>query len=361
MNKAAYFELQIARTLANESPEAACRELSCQLIEQAQVAGSREKDLDFKARVLSWSNLCLYAGQFALLQETCLELLKHRAFVPWAHFAESFALTGQMSELMLEAFVRIAQDADGLEELARSRSLLHTQIQDLQALRATDKQVYAENRKADLLQQADIAGSQGLLKEQERYLQLAKSVDANSLEVQQRLLLVRQKKLEQTAEKEQRRGLRWPLFWKNPLSAQETEIVEATVQSLLNTKAQLAPEEIQSFLLNSALLLNWMGAHEQALIFIYQMPEDLSRLGVELECLSSSRRFLDILELVQRVELRWPQNPDVLWTLMYWRALALWELEQKNLAIGILEALVQQNPDYRSCHLILNHWKSELR
>ncbi|MEI7974287.1 MAG: hypothetical protein WCH11_07955, partial [Bdellovibrio sp.] len=312
MNKPPLFELKIARALGHQSAESVCLELSQQLLEQAQLPGSSNRDLDFKARVLIWSNLCLYSGRFALLQETCLALLEHRAFVPWAHFAESFALTGQMSELMLEAFVRMAQEAEGLEELARSRSLLHTQIKDLQSLRARDKQVYAENRKADLLQQADIAGSQGLLKEQEKFLQLAKSVDANSIEVQQRLLLVRQKKLEQSAEKEHRRGPPWPLFWTSPLSDQEAQIVEIVVGSLLKTKNQLAPDEIHSFLLNSALLLNWMGAPEQALIFLHQMPEDLSRLGLEFEILSCARRFLDILELIQRVELRWSQNPEVL-------------------------------------------------
>ena len=337
------FELQVQRLLLQKSTSEACVDLVESFFSEPREFGDVE----------GFANLCLYSGNAGIFQKFCLQLLERNEGIPWAHFAESFALNNRLSSVIQENLLELAQENEGLGQLARTQVLEDSTLQAMRTALAEEKKLYAEQKKNDYLVQADICASQGLLEEQEKYLELAAAVQGQSPAIQKRLEALAQNKAERMTEDKE-----WhePLLWEQVSSEEELQLLQCFESSVRSLQAE-NPIMAQDY----ALLFFWMGGYEQALRCIEQMPEDSSRWWLHVEILFRSRDFVSLLELLRSLEPLVAQNPDATLSIVYWKALAYWNLREKAIAIGTMESLVARDPDYRACHSILNRWKSELK
>ena len=78
-------------------------------------------------------------------------------------------------------------------------------------------------------------------------------------------------------------------------------------------------------------------------------------LEVKLKC----RHFLEVLAELSPLELKLAHEPETFFATAYLRAQAYWGLEQKYVAIEILESILAARPNYRSSSVLLDLWRSQ--
>lgn len=78
-------------------------------------------------------------------------------------------------------------------------------------------------------------------------------------------------------------------------------------------------------------------------------------LEVKLKC----RHFLEVLAEVNSLELQLAHEPETFFATAYLRAQAYWGLEQRYVAIEILEGILSARPHYRSGSALLDLWRSQ--
>jgi len=78
-------------------------------------------------------------------------------------------------------------------------------------------------------------------------------------------------------------------------------------------------------------------------------------LEVKLKC----RHFLEVLAELNPLELHLASEPETFFATAYLRAQAYWGLEQRHVAIEILENLLIARPNYRSVSVLLNLWRTQ--
>jgi hypothetical protein len=78
------------------------------------------------------------------------------------------------------------------------------------------------------------------------------------------------------------------------------------------------------------------------------------------EILLRGRKFVSLLDHLTWLETAYADDPETVFSVQYLRAQALWGLNQKFVAIEIIEGLLQARPDYRTAHALLDQWKEEL-
>ncbi|HEY8270094.1 MAG TPA: hypothetical protein VIG33_04350 [Pseudobdellovibrionaceae bacterium] len=78
-------------------------------------------------------------------------------------------------------------------------------------------------------------------------------------------------------------------------------------------------------------------------------------LEVKLKC----RHFLEVLTALSALELQLAHEPETFFATAYLRAQAYWGLEQKYVAIEILETILEARPNYRASSTLLDLWRSQ--
>lgn len=77
-------------------------------------------------------------------------------------------------------------------------------------------------------------------------------------------------------------------------------------------------------------------------------------LEIKLKC----RLFLEILGDLNEIELALAHEPETFFATAYLRAQAYWGLQQKHMAIEILESILAARPNYRSSSALLEIWRA---
>jgi hypothetical protein len=97
--------------------------------------------------------------------------------------------------------------------------------------------------------------------------------------------------------------------------------------------------------------------HSAALGFIDRTQITKSTRWLRAEILIHARRFVDLLEELDELELLFAHDPESTSSVIYLRAQALWGLDQRALAISMMESLVKSRLHYRSADALLAEWK----
>lgn len=74
------------------------------------------------------------------------------------------------------------------------------------------------------------------------------------------------------------------------------------------------------------------------------------------ELLLEARCFIEALEHLNSIEVRYIDDPETTFGVSYMRALVLYELGQKSSALEILQSIVRVRPNYRSAHSLILEW-----
>ena len=159
------------------------------------------------------------------------------------------------------------------------------------------------------------------------------------------------------------------------------------IERLLRQKRSLAPDYRASYLMNEemqaaakplyqesisivkedprlgfdfAMIFYFMDLFKEALEIIKLAPPSRAIDWLSLELLMASRRFVDAMEVARKLELKYSDDPESTFASTYARAKCLWELGERQLAIGLIKGIVNIRPSFRAAHTLLVEWTGEL-
>jgi hypothetical protein len=84
---------------------------------------------------------------------------------------------------------------------------------------------------------------------------------------------------------------------------------------------------------------------------------NVQRDWLELEILLKLNRFIDVLQALYVIEMRWSHDGETFFATAYIRAQALYGLGQKTKALEVLESLLASRPLYRQGAELLHIWR----
>ncbi len=84
--------------------------------------------------------------------------------------------------------------------------------------------------------------------------------------------------------------------------------------------------------------------------------------SLKLELYSAHKYYLELLEHVDKMLKQYMnEDPDIILSLIYFKAKALWGLNKNHEAIELMSEIVKQKPHFRCADLILSKWKELIK
>ena len=113
-----------------------------------------------------------------------------------------------------------------------------------------------------------------------------------------------------------------------------------------------------SYAYNFAIGFYLMELYEHSRRILTYAPESLATDWFFVEILLQSRRYIEGLDALQSLELKYADDPETTFAITYYRAIALEGIGQIGPACALLKSLVSVRPAYRSAHELLLKWTS---
>jgi tetratricopeptide (TPR) repeat protein len=358
---ATQIELEIQRLLKTDS---SVESIVHQLVHNyANSTLSREE-------LQSISIFFLYAGHYATLTDFLVKALGRGLPIPWAHFSEALFLSSPaIPEAIKASVVRGADSQNQMEELARSVMLDHfdDRLSVLRQKRTKLHQDTHEKKKGDLIATLEMLQAQGLVEEEQRLLGKIRRHYPNDPEIE---------KLNRTHLKQRTRELlqevkgntkSWiPLLAYQKPNAEMAEVLQLieNAQKEALQKSDSDPNLAYNFAVAHIMWENYSSALEfsnHALSGKETLPISIqnSVRWLRLEILFELRRFIDVLSELDSLEVAWVGDPHATFGILYLRAQVLWELNQRQQAVDIMDSIVSAKPHFRNCRSLLAEWKGE--
>jgi hypothetical protein len=114
--------------------------------------------------------------------------------------------------------------------------------------------------------------------------------------------------------------------------------------------------ENREIALDLALAFWFLEDHNRALEILAWAPAGRAHDWLNAELLFASRRFVEALELLNTVEVKYVEDPESTFAVSYLRAQCLKELGQHASALEIMQSIVHIRPHYRSAHALILQW-----
>ncbi len=111
-------------------------------------------------------------------------------------------------------------------------------------------------------------------------------------------------------------------------------------------------EFAQSF----AICMLFVGEYQMALEALVWAEESPSKDWLKAELLFMGRRYVELLDWLHQLEIKFCQDPETTFAANYLRARAIKALGQRHAAIEILKSIVHIRPHYRSAHALILEW-----
>lgn len=304
------------------------------------------------------STFLLHSGFCATLTDLIVRKLDDKSIIPWGHFAEALCLSSDQIETEIKsAMIEGSEESHLLSHLSRSHSLDHFEA-ELERQRTLRRQSFVEKNnlyKQELFQQLELMRSQNLHQEEEKLLSRMLRLFPDDNAVPQAQAALKHKAALDYVAKRIPSSDRKPVIYyhekQDPKDQMILDQIEKSMHRELAGKdnSQLA----EDFAIAHFTLDNW-----QATKRLLETTEPfLSADWLKAEALLESRHFVDLLSHLNWIEMAYSDDAEMTFAVLYMKAQALWGLEQKFLAIEILESLVQIRPQYRGASALLDLWK----
>jgi tetratricopeptide (TPR) repeat protein len=105
-----------------------------------------------------------------------------------------------------------------------------------------------------------------------------------------------------------------------------------------------------------ALHLHFMEMSNEALEALQFAEAGVAVDWLRVDLLLKAKHFVEALHETHQLERKYATDPESTFSAVYARALALWELGQKSMAIELVQNIVKIRPDYKSAHSLLMAW-----
>ncbi len=347
-------ELEIHSLFMNGStPEHICHEI---------VSKYEKNDVLSPSEIESISHFLISVGRFDILFKFYLTALQKNATAtfPWGYFATAILEQwGQIPEAVID-LIDFSIKSQSFEESARKVPDLLQAIPELAAEEKKSQNQFQLDQlelKTKLIAQLNYNRLYQLRDQEEQVLsQLVKNFP---LDMEVRLLHQAhlEKKADEIMSRVRAQRNTSPAPAKDIVTTESVDFINQLtkqVQELTKHYLKIAPEHIY----NLALLCKSFELYELSINILNQAPETFSGQWLKAEILFEDGRFLDLLKQIEDIEKNLTASPESTFGALYFKAQAYFGLGQKDLAIHLLESLVQARPSYRSAETLLHQWKS---
>jgi tetratricopeptide (TPR) repeat protein len=131
----------------------------------------------------------------------------------------------------------------------------------------------------------------------------------------------------------------------------------AMVKSFLAEGEKVAFDH-REFAFDLAIAFWFLEDYERALEIMEYSQPSLSTDWMRAELLFASRRFLEALEQINMLEIKYIEDPETTFAVSYLRAQCLFSLGQQASALEILQSIVRVRAGYRSAHALILEWSA---
>lgn len=345
-----YVELEI-QNLLNESSD--IDEVGRRLLQNIE-SSPDYLTLDNINSVARFLNL---SGLHQQLVEFIARHLDNESFaIPWPYLLESLRnATEPPPAKLVAALIEGIEEESAEAEAARSSALVKEdpRFEEWRGHRKYKIHKDYINNKKLLLEQLITFRTQQLFEQESKLLQRLQKLYPGDSQI-----------LREANEYKQRYALeilvrRGPPTTALPADDQQLEPdVENARQALMSSlleHVQDFPEMAEDF----AVIAYMIESYEEAIQLLDHAPESPSQIWFRLEILLKSRRFIELLNDLAKVELVFAEDPETFFATAYLRAQALWGLGQKHTALQVIEGLIAARPHYRAASALLSIWSSQ--
>lgn len=135
------------------------------------------------------------------------------------------------------------------------------------------------------------------------------------------------------------------------ISDQDREMLECFVQEgthLASQNPQIANDLALAFL--------FLDQPEYGLTILSYSQPTIETDWLAAELMMRARRYIEVLEHLNQLEIKYISDPETTFAVSYMRAMALNALGQRAQAIEILQSITRVRANYRSAHALILHW-----
>lgn len=320
-----------------------------QILKKAESKDISDFDLNSVATFLTHQGLDQYFFR------VCITRLEKKRSIPWAQMSQ---LLGRYN-LLADESLRLGLLEGSKKEQKRWHLLMSSAFLEEEDVRRPEASMERrkfhedyEKGKYNLASQMQFFFTQHMLEQERKLLQKFEKLYPGDR------LISDQKKA--FAERNARDILSRKSSSPTPPSQFETKPLAMDEQEVSNhIYASAEPYLIESphFALDFAILFEMMEDYDNAFSAMKFSDPSLAQRWLYCEILILSRRYLQALDAIAKIETDLAADPETIYACAYMRAQALWGLGEKSTAVEILEGLVMSRPQYRSAHSLLQAWK----
>jgi hypothetical protein len=114
----------------------------------------------------------------------------------------------------------------------------------------------------------------------------------------------------------------------------------------------------RDFAFDLAIAFWFLEDYARAIEILEYAPVNLSTDWMRAELLFAARHFLQALEQLNMLEIKYIDDPETTFAVSYLRAQCLFGLGQQSSALEILQSIVRVRANYRSAHSLILDWTS---
>jgi hypothetical protein len=305
----------------------------------------------------------LRTGFYDLFFQNLRRLIKAQLPLPWTALAQALLSSGfKLSKLEIQTIIDAVSEQNGFKELLKVKGT-ETWHPTLTQKKDEFKEGLASelvSRRQFLKEKMEFFRNQRMFNDEARVLKELRALFPKEEQLNEEDLELekKQQSLEERwarkviAEGPSPRNLEEVLQQKNDeLTPEQVLVKYQIVQSALKFA-----RKNHRLAYDIALHLHFMEMSSEALEALEFSEPSLAVDWLRLDLLLKAKRFVEALHETHRLEKQYAAEPESTFSAVYARALALWELGQKSLAIELLQNIVKIRPDYKSAHSLLMAW-----
>ena len=317
-----------------------------------------------EAEQVDCAQFLLAGGFYSLLYEQIARLASENLRIPWAQLVELLGTTHlKPDELEVRAIIEGAETQEnGIQELFKSPyvDILDSSLAARREKLKNKKHLEIEEIKNELKEKLQFMRANRLIEQEKQVIEeiqaLFPDVPEFALERQSfQLRWAREIIANSSTESEQKNDLPSDLYWKLDRLTPE----QLKVKDLIVERAREFASEKPELAYDLAVSLHSMDMNTDAIEILKLGPDSSAADWLKLELMLFSRQFVSALDHSGELEIKYADDPDAAFAVIYARARALHGLGQTRMAIDLLRSLVRIRPHYKSAQSLLVTMLSE--
>lgn len=335
---------------------------STEYVSRELVAKYEKMEVLSPSEVEGLSHFLITCGRFDLLKKLYVRCVKYGKIgtFPTGFLIEALS---KQNKPVTDRVVNVCEDIiekQPFESTAlRQLYVKSFSVQIAKELKELQKK-YTEERlrqKTRLIEQLNHYRTAQLPEQEEAILQQLTKLYPQDLEIG----LLKQAHLEKKADDILARVISKRVFTKPKTNIDKSTTSEEFLQDMQANILKIADDLSKSQpdqLYNLAILAFQFELFEACLKVLEKAPETSARDWLRAEALLEAGKHLELIHLVEYLETKESHSTDTVFGVTYLKAIAYHGLGKKDLAIRLMESILQVVPYYRSAEALLVEWKS---